>query len=84
MAGTGLVRVFGVFGVYLFLGGADSCGSGGLKTAAVLFVLTMIQGALPDLKAGRAMRLGFTAALPFAAAWTLVTAVAVMFFGRGA
>lgn len=84
MAETVLVTVFAVFGVYLFLGGADSFVSGGLKTAAVLFVLTLIQGALPDLKAGRAMRLGFTAALPFAAAWTLVTAAVVVFFGRGA
>ena len=83
-AETVLATVFAVFGVYLFLGGAGSFVSGTLKTAAVLFVLTLMQGSLSDLKASRAMRLGFTAALPFAAAWTIATAAVVLFFDGGA
>lgn len=72
----GTLPVFGIGGVpaVVWLGG---------KTAAVVFVLTLMQTALPAWRTDRLMNMCFKAFLPLALAWLAGTAVVLYFMRQG-
>lgn len=84
--------LFAAAGAVLFLGG--SLPAGGitfippflwlfLKTALILFILTVLKAALPVYKTDKVMRLSFKFYLPFSLMWMIATAGILLFVQGG-